>query len=427
MRKKSSSSRKIRFCPTQKDIADALGVSQSTVAMALSPQHEHKLMAETVERIRRYAAEVGYHPQRFAQIMQGGHTKIIGVIVRLGVYSNNHEMVALLANELNRAGYRLVLVDPVWFAGDCEAVKKWLLDQGVEGVVFCNITVSNEAQALQSQLPPTLPTFGLQSSLHSGPDVHPDLEAAYYHMTRLHLALGSRSLSLLSMFRDVGYLGRPDWPMRDRVLGFVRAIQEAGGTVVADEAVRELLEIPGCLSLSAPSEGIVGRLILPEKVSKVRNSYENGYHQTLRMIAGDILPDSLICNNDDGAMGALAACSDRGIQVPTALRISGHDDTLAGRFGIVPLTTIRPPLETMVKKTAEGIVSRIGSHQEPVGKALSPIPCEIVVTGSIGTREEIQEIASAGFFKPGKEISFEWAPNEERLCRFENLIASTNP
>lgn len=424
MRRKSSNGRKVRFSPTQKDIADALGVSQSTVAMALSPQHEHKLLVETVEKIRKYAAEVGYHPQRFAQIMQGGHTRIVGVIVRLGVYTKNHEMVSLLANELSRSGYRLVLVDPVWFGGNYEAVRKYLLDQGVEGTVLCNVSPDTEAQALRGQLPATMPIFSLQSSLSEGPSLREDLEGAYYHMTRLHLALGSRCLTLLSMFRDLGHLARPAWTVRDRVNGFIRAIQEAGGVVLADEDVREMMEIPNCRSKARKSDKLVARIVYPIRVHPVHNAYENGYCQTLHMIDSDDLPDSLICANDDGALGVLAACSDRGVSVPQDVRVSGHDDTMAGRFGIVPVTTIRPPLETLIKKTAAGIVARIkNSGSQPDGFMPSE-PCDIVVTNSCGTPEEIQEVADSGFFQSEKDIRFQWAPHEDRLQRFESLIAN---
>ncbi len=429
MRRKSSNTRKVRFSPTQKDIADALGVSQSTVAMALSPQHEHKLLVETVEKIRKYAAEVGYHPQRFAQIMQGGHTRIVGVIVRLGIYTNNHEMVSLLANELSRAGYRLVLVDPVWFGGNYEAVRKYLLDQGVEGVILCNVSPNTEAQALRGQLPTTMPVFSLQSSHTGGPSLRADLEAAYYHMTRLHLALGARTVSLLSMFRDLGHLDRPAWTVSDRINGFVRAIQEAGGALVADEDVRELMEIPNCRNSVRKSDRIVGRVMYPVRVNPVRNAYENGFNQTLQLIDSDSLPDSLICANDDGALGVLAACSDRDMSVPRDVRVSGHDDTMAGRFGSVALTTIRPPLEALVKKTAAGIVSCIQNPEEfQQGVPLPSEPCEIVVTGSCGTRDEIEQVADNGFFKTGQNIRFQWAPDEDRLHRFENLIVkNTTP
>ena len=56
---------------TQKDIAEALGYAQSTVATALSPGSRHKLSPDIVERIQKYADKIGYRPQRFAQILKG--------------------------------------------------------------------------------------------------------------------------------------------------------------------------------------------------------------------------------------------------------------------------------------------------------------------------------------------------------------------
>ncbi len=420
MRRKPSNSRKIRFSPTQKDIADALGVSQSTVAMALSAQHERKLMAETVERIRKYAAEVGYHPQRFAQIMQGGHTRIIGVIVRLGIYASNHKMVAMLANELTRAGYRLVVVDPEWFGSDAELVRRYLLDQGVEGVVFCNVTLIEEVEAIRAMLPDCMPYYSLQSSVTCGPNLRADLEGAYYHMTRLHLALGSQHLGLLTMYRDVGNIRRPAWTVLDRVRGFARAILEAGGAVVADDKARELLEIPGCGSLPKRlPKGIVGVIHYPEKAPEVHHAFGNGFHQTLRMIDAAALPDSLICANDDGALGAIAACADRNVEVSQDVRISGHDDTVAGQFGMVPLTTVRPPLEELVRKTAEGLLDQIRNPEKAREDSLTQLPCKIVVSSSCGTREELQQLAGSNFFRSGGGHEFEWKLDDNGIHRFD--------
>ena len=420
MRRKPSNSRKIRFSPTQKDIADALGVSQSTVAMALSAQHERKLMAETVERIRKYAAEVGYHPQRFAQIMQGGHTRIIGVIVRLGIYTTNHKMVAMLANEFTRAGYRLVVVDPEWFGGDAELVKRYLLDQGVEGVVFCNVTLIEDVEALQAALPDRMPYCSLQSSVACGPNLRADLEGAYYQMTRLHLALGSQHLALLTMYRDVGNIRRPAWTVRDRVMGFSRAIQEAGGTVVADDTAAELLEIPGCKSFPKRlPKGIVGAIHYPEKAPEVNNAFGNGFYQTLRLIDAAALPDSLICANDDGALGAFAACADRNVQVSGEVRISGHDDTVAGQFGMAPLTTVRLPLEEMVRTTAEGLLEQIRNPEKVRENSLVQLPCKIVVTSSCGSREELRQLAGSDFFRSGGGHEFEWKLDDNGVHRFD--------
>ncbi len=421
MKKKSSDRRKVRYSPTQKDIADALGVAQSTVAMALNPTYEHRLLAETVERIKNYAAEVGYHPQRFAQIMQGGRTHIVGVVVRLGIYSSTHEMVSMLANALNRAGYRLVLVDPVWFGGDPESVRRYLLDQGVEGVVFCNVTIPNESDALQAALPADLPLIGVQNTQLKGTVFRQDLETAYYNLTRLHLALGSQKLALLSSFRDSGMIPEPTWTLQERFRGFARAIQEAGGNLYAEDSARELIGIPGCRSLPARMPaGITGTIIYPERNASIPHAYANGFHETLKLIDSAALPDSIVCANDDMALGALAACSDRGIQVPEAVRISGHDGTTAGEFGAVPLTTASLPMEEMVQATAKELLALLRNTKTSEPR-LKRFHCMIRISSSCASGDEVRRLIHQGFFHGPGGKHFEWRADDRGLRRLDTF------
>ncbi len=415
MKAAKAKKRRVRFCPTQKDIADALGFSQSTVAMALNANYEHRLMAETVQRIQKYAAEVGYHPQRSAQIMQGGQTMIIGVIVRLNAYAKSHEMVSLLANEFARAGYRLVQVDLSWFSGDEAAARNYLLDQGVEGIVLCNLVVPIQAQALLDLLPANLPVVSLQSTIDSRPNFRTDVEGAHYELARTHLALGARRLSLLSSFRDVGNIALPAYTVRLRALGFARAIQKAGGVVVSDQTSREILEIPGCrLPSEVRSESLVGTILYPEREPHIRNAFEHGFNQTRKMIGDATLPDALICANDDSAIGALAACADGGIQVPETLRISGHDDTMPGRFGFVPLTSVRAPLEALAKQTAELLVAAIENRDEPLKPESVYLPCDVMIRGSSGTVAELRQLAKTSGPGDKARLHIEWERSEER-------------
>ncbi len=401
---------------TQQDIAEALGISRSTVAMALNPQHEHKLLPETSGRIKTYAKEVGYRPQRYAQIMRGGRTHIVGVIVRMGTYTSNHELIFRLANELNHEGYRLVLVDPQWFGGNLENVKNYLLDQGVEGVIFCNLVQPAETAIMKDLLPEALPVVSLQSSMDGVPTIRADVQSAYQCLTQYHLALGSRKLNCLVMFRDTGVLDQPGWTIRARTMGFAKAIQEAGGIVIANEASQELLEIPGC-KVRPPSayKGIIGRIVHPEKTPRLTNAYENGFHQTLRMIERSDVPDSLICMNDDTALGALAACADRQVDVPGDIRISGYDDTPAGQFGMAPLTSVRKPLDGLTRKAVETMLKSIQNPKKARESKPCLLPCEIVVRRSTATLDEHQELVRQGFFEAKKLARFDFSPEQERL------------
>jgi len=415
---------------TQQDIADALGISRSTVAMALNPQHEHKLLPETSGRIKEYAKKVGYRPQRYAQIMRGGRTHIVGVIARMGQYTSNHELIFRLANELNHAGYRLVLVDPQWFGNSQEGVRNYLLDQAVEGVIFCNLVQPFEAISMRDLLPTSMPVVSLQSSLDGVPTLRADVQAVFHQLTRYHLALGSRKLNLLSMYRDAGVLDKPGWTILARAEGFARAIQSAGGVVIASEATQELLEIRGCKSRTPSGyRGIVGRILAPDKTPRVTNAYENGFHQMMRMIEGDGLPDSLICMNDDTALGALAACADRRITVPEDVRISGYDDTPAGQFGMVPLTTVRKPLDELTKSAAKVVLQAIQNPKKTKTHTPVLLPCEIVIRRSSATEEENRELVENGFFKnTSKSVHFDFSPEQERQEHLRaDYLESINP
>lgn len=400
--------RKTSFGPTQKDIADALGVSQSTVAMALNPQYENRLLEETADRIRKYAEEVGYHPKRYAQIMQGGQTMVVGIIIRIGPYATGNELILLLANEFNRRGYRVAVIDPMWFDGDADEVKRYLLDQGVEGVVFCNLVNAEEAETFASKLPPNLPIVALQSTLENTPGVRMDLFSAYYDLTRFHLALGLRKLTLLSSFRDPGYITSPAYTLKDRAKGFAQAILEAGGEVVAAPAVAELLDMPSALS-KAKHDELVGEIIYAVRDSNVISAQQHAYRQMRLLIESGNIPEALICANDDLAMGALAACVDAGISVPEQVRLSGYDATLTGQFAAVPLTTIRAQPKSLVAGAAAYLISLI---EKPEGKPevapLSFFDNDIIVRRSSGTEEELLRLKEHGLPKSKSTYIFEW-------------------
>jgi len=406
--------KKIRYCPTQKDIADALGYSQSTIAMALNPQYEHRLMEETVARIKEYAAKVGYHPQRFAQLMQGGRSQLIGVLVRFGMYTSAYEIVVRLANELNRAGYRLVLIDVSWFGDDPEAVKRYLLDQSVEGVIFYNLMPYEQSKRYAEILPATLPVVSLQSTVDDRPAFRQDLKHSYSDLTRIHLALGAKRMTLLSSFRDPGANTTPSFTIIQRALGFAEAIHKAGGVVVADEYVRTALKVPHCCPAeAAKGRSLVGTILYPVRPAHVNTAYENGYHQTRLLIEAGNLPDVLLCANDDTAVGVLAACTDHEIKVPETVRITGHDDTMAGRYSSVPLTTIRIPVEVLVKKAARRLIEAIENHGENVSGKLTQVPCEIILRRSSGTREELERLVETGISSKYSPIHLELERNRE--------------
>jgi LacI family transcriptional regulator len=124
------------------------------------------------------------------------------------------------------------------------------------------------------------------------------------------------------------------------------------------------------------------------------------------------MPQSLICLNDDTALGALAACADRGLQVPSDLRVSGYDDTAAGYYGSVPLTTVRKPLDDLASTAVKMLIALVEEPETQMADVNTCLPGQIVVRRSTGTVDENSRLEAEGFFATSEV--FEFQPEEQR-------------
>jgi len=86
-------------------------------------------------------------------------------------------------------------------------------------------------------------------------------------------------------------------------------------------------------------------------------------------------------HNDEMAMGALAACADKGLRVPEDISIIGFDDMPLSILAMPPLTTIRQPLREIGEETARLMVQLLckdSAREEikPVQSVFGPILVE---------------------------------------------------
>ncbi len=372
-------SRKLLRSATQQDIAAALNLSRSTVAFALNPKHRAKLQPETVCLVESKARELRYHPKRFAQLLRGGQSHTIGVIFGSALYHAPQERVRCLAKSAMEVGYDLVAVDLDWFASDTERLRRYLLDNALEGLVMCNVNPTHPVWSLVEEESNRLPVVSI-GGLEIGNFAASDLLQAYELMTRHHLAQQSRNLVLLLSYHDEGadYSKAVPSVLASRIEGFCRAIEAAGGSVEVSKDCHHLFDLP----LRAPKarSGIVGRVMHPLREKGIHNVFELGNAITTRMIEEGNLPDSLICSNDEIAAGALTACIRKQIPVPGRVCISGTDNATFSPFCGIPLTTLSQPSEQMAQWVISRIVELI---EKPKQRAKHHyFPCELLLRDS---------------------------------------------
>ncbi|HWL53785.1 MAG TPA: LacI family DNA-binding transcriptional regulator [Chthoniobacteraceae bacterium] len=369
----------MRTPPTQRDIARALNLSQTSVAFALDPKHQDRLPPETVALIQAKAEEMRYQPRRIAKMLRSGRSHTIAVVMVSANLKAPQERVQFLAQCAIQAGYQLVAIDLDWFKRDEAAARQYLLDSTAEGVVFCNVNSKEGSAWLDLLRDRAMPFIHLSSvGFEAGDRVHADIAEAYLRMTEHHLEMGARRPLLLLSARDPGYTGAFSASITDRVDGFARAILAAGGKLTADDFPVSRF-FPGKKpSNRTAKRDLVGQIVHSERRPPVRDAFEMGYAQADRFIREKREFDALICSNDELASGAMAACMHHGVPVPEKVRISGGDNARYSRFGAVPLTTIVQPSLEMVEWSVRRIVELIENAGSPQKYQHRVFPCKLI-------------------------------------------------
>ena len=88
---------------TIRDVARKAGVAISTVSAVIN--HSAPTSAEVVARVERAVAEIGYSPQRAAQTLRSGRSRLIGVVVPDITNPHFSALARIVEKECLQAGY----------------------------------------------------------------------------------------------------------------------------------------------------------------------------------------------------------------------------------------------------------------------------------------------------------------------------------
>jgi LacI family transcriptional regulator len=109
---------------------------------------------------------------------------------------------------------------------------------------------------------------------------------------------------------------------------------------------------------------------------------EHGYRAAQELLDLADPPTALVGFSDKSAVGALRAASDRGLQVPGDLSVTGFDDIDLSQATNPMLTTVRQPLEEM-GRMAVSLLRRLMSGHEVEALHIE-LATELVLRGSTG-------------------------------------------
>lgn len=313
------------------DIARHLDISQAMVSYVLSGRSSGAVNARMRERVLTAAREMGYRPNRAAQVLKGGNSHIIELYIGGFYPSYFSHVLDAFDEQLHSTPYELRIVNPAF-----KSEEEWALSKGewpVDGI----ITDVALPEVLYSSLKQRdTPIVSVGNYAHTEVDhVFLDVTPALLEGIR-HLAAQSRRVAFVSMM----------WPDGSNLYGY--------GQDARYPAYHQVMQ-----EMSLPEEVIVVHETPGVSLRALT------YQTICSYITDHGCPDAFFCFNDDRAIATLAALHDLGLHVPRDVLLLGYDGIEESLYHRPAISTIQYPFQEVARLAWEFLLYRMEHPDAP--------------------------------------------------------------
>lgn len=314
--------RDARGRPTIADVAEAAGVSRSTVSRAMNREHTF-FRSESAARIRAVAESLGYEPNPSAANLRRKQTNTIGVLVPRLTDTVMATLYEEIATACGARGYHALVATTY---GDPALEREnglAMLASRVDGLILTTATTSGGlcTELVERGVPHVLALRAYGPS----PSVTGDDELGGYLATRHLIDLGHR---------EIGIVAGPD---------------EAPTALARREGYRRALA-------EARLEAS------PEFAYPSSFSMESGEAAAEALLAAGRRPTAVFAVNDNTAIGFTSVLQRAGLRIPADLSVVGYNDIpLAGRLA-VPLTSVRVPFREIAGAAVDSLLEQVAGR-----------------------------------------------------------------
>lgn len=328
---------------TLKDVAEHAGVSPSAVSRVFT--EGASVSVKMRKKVEKSARQLGYSPNFLARSLTTRRTKLIGLV------SNNFhnpvflQVFDLFTRALQDRGLRPLLVNLSDEKQPGESVQM-LRQYSVDGVVVASSTLPPAfAMAFREAGVPVVHSFGRATQT---PQVHvvgiDNVECG---------RMAAREL-VGRDYRRIGFLGGPEnaTSTQDRYQGFMT------------EAARH-------------------RSVEVSYSFAEAYSFSAGRREMMRLLKSRPA-EAYFCGDDVLSIGALSAVQTAGLNVPGDIGIIGLNDMEMAGWENINLTTIRQPIDSIIRSSVELIVATLDEPDRYPEARL--FPCTVVERGTLRPR-----------------------------------------
>ena len=316
---------------TLRDVAKRAGVSTMTVSNVINGNHA-RVSQETIERVERIAAELGYVPSASARSLSARSSRLIGLLVpaadedSLTISPHNVAMVGQIERELRRFGYHLLLRGIADQREVTEALRSWSLD----GAILLGF-LDEQIDGLTSKIVDGAHVLAIDSyssnPLTTGP--RSDDFAGARLATRHLLDLGHRRIVFTGpAFTAVGVV-------RERFEGFRQAYADVGA-----EWDERLIEA-------------------------VNTTHADGRVLGLDLLTRNPGATAVFTTADILAIGVMGGLLESGVQVPHDVSIVGFDNLDLCEYVVPRLTTVSQDITAKATAAVRLLTTSIENGERP--------------------------------------------------------------
>jgi DNA-binding LacI/PurR family transcriptional regulator len=330
--------------PTMRDIAEATGVSQSTVSRVLSGTPTAVPIAEsTRRRVTETADRLGYRPNPLARGLRGAPTMLLGVIVRDITDPFFAGAIEAASLEANRRGYNVVLGHAHQSADEAVALWGILEARHCDALLFLG-DLRDRPGLIEDLQNTSIPVVALwHGSRESGiPTVGVDNRAGMVQVVDHLVGLGHRRIAF------------------------------AGPKRLGDITEREAAYLASLERHDLPHR--------PDYVQDAANDFAGGVGALDGLMDLVEPPTAIVAPTDVIAIGMLHAAHRRRMQVPGDVSITGFDDIPVAAVSVPALTTVRMPTQEMITAAIDLVIGQ-GDVERDAHPVMRP---ELVIRASTG-------------------------------------------
>jgi DNA-binding LacI/PurR family transcriptional regulator len=318
--------------PTSRDVADAAGVSRTTVSFVLNDVPNTQIPEETRRRVWEAARQLGYYPDASARSLASQRSGNVGVLLCRSadrIFDDVFLMEVLtgIHEVLHPLRYHMLL-EAVDDSTAPDAYIGLVRSRHVDGLIISGPRTDDlQLQELEAEDFPAVLLGRLSESSLCQVDV--DHRSAARTAVDYLLYRGHRRVAFIGQ-------GPPIYAAtQERLAGYFDALSAAG---------------------LAPQEAAIYYADF---------SRASGFNVMHRLLEAEQRPTAVFVGSDQVAFGALAAARDAGLRIPEDMAIVGFDDVPMAADVTPPLTTVHLPAQALGRTAAELLMRLVAGEEVP--------------------------------------------------------------